>query len=85
MVVKDVGGYQNYDSCYFMEKSPIKIKGKAMPTEEITTKTKSGETITGRVIKKDLQEKLLNFLLDRKTNLADFPWITTLNIQPKLP
>jgi len=72
LVVKEVGGYANYDSCLFKEKSPIKINGKPMPTEEAVFTLKNGSTVTKKIIKKDLQEKMTQFLLNRKANIIEY-------------
>lgn len=72
IVVKEVGGYANYDSCFFMEKSPIKINGKLMPTEEVQFTLKNGSTVNKKIIKKDFQDKLTQFLLNRKADITEY-------------
>lgn len=72
IVVKEVGGYANYDSCFFMEKSPIKIKGKAMPVEEVEFQMKNGTPVKKKVIKKEFQDKMTQFLLNRKGEIMEY-------------
>jgi hypothetical protein len=72
IVVKEVGGYQNYDSCFFMEKSPIKIKGKVMPTEDVEFTLKNGSTVKKKIIKKEFQDKMTQFLLTRKAEISEY-------------
>jgi hypothetical protein len=64
LLVKEVGGYTNYDSSQFLQNtSPLKIKGKPVPTEEIDGRT---------TISPKYQEKIKDFLLKREIDLEDF-------------
>ena len=56
-------GFPNYDSSIFLQASPIAIKGKKMPTEEV-----GGMTI----IAESVQEKILKFILAKEVNISDF-------------
>lgn len=63
--VRKVAGFNNYDSCKFLDsKSPIKIKGKVMPTEE----DDNGKT----VISHKVRDAVKKFLLSRDVELEDF-------------
>lgn len=75
LIVKEVGGYTNYDSSQFrQESSPMKIKGsdgvmKELPTEE----TDGGQ----KVIHPKVRDRAKEFLLNRESDLEDFaaqPW-----------
>lgn len=72
LIVKEVGGYANYDASFFMERSSIKVKGKPLPTETLEGKNKAGAIITKKVIKKEHQDKLMQFLLNRKNEMIDY-------------
>lgn len=56
-------GYPNYDSSIFLQRSPLTIKGKNMPTEEV------GGVLT---IAPSVQEKVLKFYLAKEVNITDF-------------
>jgi len=64
LLVKEVGGYTNYDSSQFQgNTSAIKINGKVIPTEDNNGRN---------VIVAKYQEKIKNFLLKREIDLEDF-------------
>lgn len=72
LVVKEVGGYANYDGCYFLERSSIKVNGKPMPTEVMDGTNKAGAKIQKKVIKKEFQDKLMAYLLNRKSEMIEY-------------
>lgn len=67
LVVKTVGGYNNYDGCKFVEQSPITFvkngEKKTMPTE------KSGDRL---VIASSVRDKVKEILLKREHDLEEF-------------
>lgn len=56
-------GFPNYDSSIFLQRSPITIKGKKMPVQEVDGLT---------MISEEVQDKILKFILAKEVNLADF-------------
>jgi hypothetical protein len=61
--VVESAGYPNYDQSIFLQRSPIAIKGKKMPTEEVNGVTMIAESV---------QEKILKFILAKEVNISDF-------------
>lgn len=67
LIIKEKGGYQNYDSSSFLEVSPIKIYDEA---------TKKFHTVpvdeNGNIVSQKVQAKIKEFLLNRSVNLEDY-------------
>lgn len=64
LIINEVAGYQNYDSSRFRGvSSPIKINGKAVPTDD-----QNG----AKVISANARETVANYLLTRENQLEDF-------------
>lgn len=61
--VVENAGFPNYDQSIFLQRSPISIKGKTMPVEEVNGM---------KIIAESVQEKILKFILAKEVNIADF-------------
>ena len=70
LILKEVGGYNNYDSSQFkQDSSPMKIKGKDGTMKELPTQENDGGLL---VIHENVREKAKDFLLAREHELEQF-------------
>jgi hypothetical protein len=77
LILKEVGGFPNYDASQFkQDSSPLRIGGKPLPVEEINGV---------EVVKTSVREKVKDFLLTRDVELEDFaPKRWTPEVQEKV-
>jgi hypothetical protein len=69
LIVKDIGGYQNYDSSQFKpESTAIKLRDKNGDLKTVPTEEKDGKKV---ITNPKIQEAIKNFLLSRELNLDD--------------